>query len=167
MKVKASGQGYIEHGNIKREFKNHFVTGGLELMAWLFSCNIGPGNTDMEYWSADAILVGADTATQTTFSMSTLVSPINILINASTLYNIYYFNGSTASARIISIYPVSALPSATIGEIGFNGSFISYAQYIPLNLISRASNADGDFIAFAYNPANQLQITWNLIFSWV
>jgi len=176
MKAKVSGQGYIEHGNIKREFKNHFVTGGLELMAWLFNFNGGQFNglyNYNEYWYVSSAEVGADTSTKTTFLMSTLVSPLSTLINPSITQQANYFNGSTASAQITILYPTSALPSATIGEIGINGTYYAYNNFNgyaakdSLNLMSRASTADGDFAAFAYNPANLLQITWTMIFSWV
>jgi len=176
MKVKVSGQGYIEHGNIKREFKNHFVTGGLQLMALLFNYAGGTNITySNEYWYVSSAGVGVDTSTKTTFIMTGLVSPVSTLINPNVTYQRNYFIGSTASAQITILYPTSALPSVTIGEIGINGIYFlesQYPQYNPniyesLNLMSRASTADGDFAAFAYNPANLLQITWTMIFSWV
>ena len=177
MKVKVSGQGYIEHGNIKREFKNHFVTGGLQLMAYLFNYNAdggnGQGGWKGGYWYVSSTGIGSDTSTKTTFSMSTIVLPISTLINPTITQQANYFIGSTASAQITILYPTSALPSGTIGEIGINGAnFFNHNANVytagqGFNLISRASTADGDFAAFAYNPANMLQIVWNIIFNWV
>jgi len=167
MKVKASGQGYIEHGNIKREFKNHFVSGGLQLMATLFTFNTFGSPASHEYWFVSPAGVGTDTTTKTTFVMSTLVSPLSTLINPSISYQHQTFNNSAALAQITIAYPTSAFLSATIGEIGINGVYTDSGYNIGYGLMSRASTADGDFAAFAYNPANMLQITWNMIFSWV
>jgi len=169
--MKIQGRGYIKNGNVETHFKNHFVSFGLQTLADIFggadyyiaynyNYNANVAYADTLYFST--INVGTNQSTPTTFITSSLVVPVSNLINPTQTLPITPYNGSQAILTITDEYPISALPQLTIGEIGLYGG-LGGAN----GLISRASVADGDFSAFAYNPANTLIIQWNLIFTFV
>ena len=158
--MKIQGRGYIKNGDVETYFRNHFVSSGLELMTDVFNCVLGASNFRIGITN---INVGTNQSTPTTFNTGGLVSPVSSLINPTQTLSVLQYNGSQATIIVTDQYPISALPQVTIGEIGLYGS----DPYVSTVMMSRASVADGDFSAFAYNPANSLVIQWNLIFTFV
>ena len=158
--MKIQGRGYIKNGDVETYFRNHFVSGGLRILADAFGQSVWDFHTYAI--GITNINVGTNQSTPTTFNTGGLVSPVSSLINPTQTLSVLKYNGSQATIIVTDQYPISALPQVTIGEIGLYGSNGNAS-----GLISRASVADGDFSAFAYNPANSLVIQWNLIFTFV
>jgi hypothetical protein len=163
--LKLFGEVEIENGNTKIKGRNHWVGTGLETLAAFIGTGSGAGvSTTTSNWY---ILLGTNTTTPTSVTMSALVNPILIQPNFKLTAGNYY-GGSTNAVTIK--YTAVWFPgtvSGTIGEIGLYLT-LSGGVYPAGNpgMVSRLSAADNSFTAFTVNTSNALNVVWyiNLVY---
>ena len=174
-------RGYIQfiNGDKKtRWYRNHFVNAGLIQLANYFSANTiaGTGDVPANGWTsvgAGYIVLGTNTTTPTTASMTQLVSPIGTA--PGTKPNAQNGLTGTLSNGYYVIYQATwnaGTVSGTVGEVGLYlkgySTFYSFGQgqsNITLNMFSRLSAADGDFSPQTINTSYPFTVNWQLSFT--
>jgi len=155
---------------------NHFVDQGLiNLVNQLTMGSGATGNQQQQVYSGYYTLkLGRDTTTPTTASMTTLVDEVatepNSLSGAKS-------NPVTGTVRItVTATWLAGTVSGAVGELGLRwglwSSLQSFGWQASANsntkwLMSRISNADGDFSAFTINTGAPLTIEWRITFSFI
>jgi len=157
--LKLFGEVKIENGDTKIKGRNHWVGTGLETLAAFIGTG-GGVNYPTSNWY---ILLGTNTTTATTVTMSDLVNPIRIQPNYNYIYGYYYSGSTTAVSIIYNVLWYSRTVSGTIGEIGLyltlNGG--TYPAGSP-GMVSRLSVADNSFTAFTINTSESLSVAWHI-----
>jgi hypothetical protein len=154
---------------------NHFVNQGLRGIMCIFT-NYAPAAQGTSYtyawsWSSGTatIMLGHDTVTPTTYATTALTN------QESTVCIGYYQSATTSNGtngyyvRRISVWAPNAF-AGSVGEMGlflraFNNLAIG-SQYgnttLPSIMVSRFSNADGDFSTFTPAANKSTTIEWEI-----
>lgn len=169
----------IRNGDKHIIAKNKFVNQGLIALINLLSCSqLNSASYVPAYgWggaSSSFMVLGNDIATATTFSMTSLVSPIGTApgtkANSQSISN-----GSPSSGVYQVTYTATwnaGAVSGILGELGLylylrntlvsaGGALDSVGGY----LASRLASADGAFTSFSINTGAPLTIAWSIRFS--
>ncbi len=167
---------------ICRRNENHWVDGGIQ---GLISALIGQyirgyfsSNRVVRHWSNDpSIYLGTDTAAPTTHSMTALTSPIGTIPGTApdTIFGADLTNPSGGTFRVdVTAQWVSGTVSGTVGELAlYMGAFTDLspnwvkdspgASYsYPVIMVSRLSEADGDFSGFVIDETKSLTVQWDM-----
>jgi hypothetical protein len=163
----------IENGEHIVIGRNHWVGQGLEIIGQYLTYNTQYNSAFVQGASYNwNIYVGSDTATPTTVSMTSLVSPISGGPNTKSNSGAYY---STSTTPVVLTW-IAAWNAGTVsGTLGETGLYLwdlyYYDNLRPLAntsyatnpaLASRLSAADGSFTAFTINTAAALTVTWTV-----
>jgi len=164
--LKLFGEVEIENSDTKIKGRNHWVGTGLETLAAFIGSTSGASvNTATSNWY---ILLGMNTTTPTSVTMSSLANPIPIQPNFKLTAGNYYSGSTNAVTVKYTAVWFPGTVSGTIGEIGLYLT-LSGGNYPAGNpgMVSRLSAADNSFTAFTVNTSNALNVVWyiNLVYA--
>jgi len=187
--IKVQGIVTIRQGDkiLCKKAVNHFVDAGLKS---LLSCIIWSAITDNYqsgtspvYWylpaySGWSIYCGNDTTTPTTTGTTTLTDPIGTPPGtAPNVLGCSVHSGASDGDWFVILtgtWNVGSLPAETLGEVALYmraSTETTFAwtktdvNYTPsVVMISRLSNADGDFASFTIDDTKPLTVDWKIQF---
>jgi hypothetical protein len=175
-------RGYVQFVNGPKKtrwYRNHFVNGGLIELVNLFAANQLAGVSDVPAvnWAARTdgfIVLGTNTTTPTTQSMTQLVNPIGTA--PGTKPNTQTGMTGTLSNGYYVIYQATwntNTVSGTVGEVGLYArgysNLVSFGQNlsgVSIFMFSRLSVADGDFQPQTINTSYPFTVNWQLSFTY-
>lgn len=166
-----SGYADIWNKNYKaKKARNHILQYGLLAMLEYYST---PTTFYLQscFNTPNVMQVGTDISTASYFNMSALVSPL------TSSSSITYPNSATVSysqpsgttqwqAVIAATWNASALPNATIGEVGLYGNNLRVVGTSYNYVLTRIASADGSFTAFTNNNTYPLSINYVINFKY-
>ena len=172
--IKIEGIVNVKNGYVDVTFKNKFVNQWLVTFMSMLSANSNSNVTTImpfNAWTSGStyMVIGTDTATPTTASLTGLISPIGTA--PGTKPNTQSVNngvtGGTYKVTHTGLWN-SGTVSGTIGEmalygVGYNSLLGAGGTYYPQNvyMFNRACVADGDFSPITINVASPLTIAWS------
>jgi len=164
--LKLFGEVEIENGDTKIKGRNHWVGTGLETLAAFIGTDSGTGvNTTTNNWY---ILLGTNTSTATSVTMTALANPISTQPNFKLTAGNYYSGSTNAVTVKYTAVWFPGTVSGTIGEIGLYLTLTggTYPSGNP-GMVSRLSAADTSFTVFTVNTSNALNVVWyiNLVYA--
>ncbi len=172
-------EGFVEimNGDTHIIARNSVVDQGLiSLVNWLSIESLtSQGNVPSSGFGAvsnSSMRVGSDTVTSTTHGMTALQTPIGAGIG--TAPNTQSRANSNPAAgqwqvTYTATWNAGALPAVTLGEVGLFLNIWTLAQGLQTGtaatpttntLFSRMASFDGKFASFVINPANAVNVTW-------
>jgi hypothetical protein len=159
--LKLFGEVKIENGDTKIKARNHWVGTGLGTLAAFIGSTSGTG---VSYTTGNwYILLGTNTTTPTSVTMSALANPILVQPNAKVASG-SYISGSTNAVSLE--YSAAWLPGMIYGTIGEIGLYLTLTGTpTPAGnpgMVSRLSVADNSFTAFSVNTNSTLTVVWNI-----
>jgi len=159
----------IENGEHVAIGRNHWVAQGFETIGSYLSWITTPFS--MSWPVSWYIYIGSDTATATTVSMTSLVSPIGTA--PGTAPNTESFSGtyySTSTTPVVLTWIATWNAGTVSGTLGEAGLYLTVNTQGLTNgatasnpgLVSRLSAADTSFTSFTINTAAALTVTWTV-----
>jgi len=159
--LKLFGEVKIENGDTKIKARNHWVGTGLGTLAAFIGSTSGAGvSTTTNNWY---ILLGSNTTTATSVTMSALANPILVQPNIKVASGSYHSGSTTA---VVLGYSAAWLPGMIYGTIGEIGLYLTLTGTPTPSgnpgMVSRLSVADTSFTAFSVNTSQTLTVVWNI-----
>lgn len=167
---------------ICRRKENHWVDGGIQgLVSALIGTAVQSDSylDDIHYWcNAPKMYLGTDTAAPTTHAMTELTAsigaPPGTAPNSISGENMTNPSLGTWKTAITAKWFAETV-SGTVGELAlYLGAFTSLTPgwtkgtgspadyHFPVIMVSRLSDADGDFSSFGIDPTKSLTVQWDL-----
>jgi hypothetical protein len=166
--VEVHGEYYVKNGAFEGVFRNKIVGQGLiHLANALAYANTVPGTGFVANSFTNArILVGTG-AGGTTFSTTTLATPVNTNPDSSSLSQDTPSNG-VYRTKFSCTWNAGSITGATVSEIGAFAILVKTlgnATTTQLAMFSRLSTADSEFAGFTINTAVPLTIEYRVVFT--
>ncbi|MDD3494217.1 MAG: hypothetical protein PHZ19_12055 [Candidatus Thermoplasmatota archaeon] len=158
-----------------RNARNHFVDGGLKGIISTIIFN----NVDHGYWYGPAntwnIYIGSDTVTSTVTTRTELQSPIGVAPGtAPDIKSITGVHDGGSDGDWYATWQATWNPGTVSGTLGETALYMSMPDKTafgwgvkggyspPAVMVSRLSNADGDFSSFSIDDTKPLTIDWTV-----